>query len=68
MVYAQVSICPVEWDTQTPLGFRDTNGSLNLGQTTRPYNNQQEKENLQNCALCCPGWLQNKTEGKRKEL
>ena len=23
----------------------------------------KKKENLQNCELCCPGWLQNKTEG-----
>ena len=29
--------------------------SPNLGQKTRPNNNQQEKENLQNCRLCCPG-------------
>ena len=31
MVYAQPWICLGEWDAQTPLGFRDTNGSLNLG-------------------------------------
>ena len=30
-------------DAQTPLGFRDTNGSPHLGQTTRFYNNQQKK-------------------------
>ena len=30
-------------DTHTPLEFWDTNGSLNLGQTTRPYNYQQKK-------------------------
>ena len=23
-----------------------------------------KKENLQNCRLCCPGGLQNKSEGK----
>ena len=34
----------------------DTNGSPNIGQTTRPNNNQQEKENLSNCRLCCPSW------------
>ena len=44
MVYAQPSICPGEWDTQTPLGFWDTNGSTNLGQTTRPHNNQQQQQ------------------------
>ena len=26
-----------------------------------------KKENLQNCRLCCPGWLQNKTERMWKE-
>ena len=35
MVYAQPKICPGEWDAQNPLQFLDTNGSLNLGQTTR---------------------------------
>ena len=44
MVYAQPSICAGEWDAQTPLGFWDTNGSLNLDQTTRPYNDQQKKK------------------------
>ena len=46
MVYTQPRICIGEWDAQIPLGFLDTNGSPNLGQTTRPDNNQQEKENL----------------------
>ena len=27
-------------------------------------NNNKKKENLQNCRLCCPGRLQNKSEGK----
>ena len=43
MVYAQLRICPWEWDTQTPLGFWDTNGWPNLDQATRSYNNQQKK-------------------------
>ena len=30
-------------DTQTSLGFRDTNGSPSLSQTTRPCDNQQQK-------------------------
>ena len=42
MVYAQLSIYPGEWDTQTPLEFWHINGSLNLGLTTRSYNNQQQ--------------------------
>ena len=32
-----------ENDTQTPIGFWHTNGSLNLGQKTKPYNCQQKK-------------------------
>ena len=44
MVYAQSRIFPEEWDTQTPQGFWDTNGSPNLNQETRPYNNQQKRE------------------------
>ena len=56
--------CPRKWHTQTPMGLWQTNGSPNLGQKTRPYNNQEKKkkkkkENQQNCRLCCPGWPQN---------
>ena len=39
MVYEQPSIFPREWHTQIPLGFWHINGSTNLVQTTRPYNN-----------------------------
>ena len=35
MVYVQPRICPTKWNAQTP---------PNLGPTTRPYNNQQEKK------------------------
>ena len=44
MIYIQPSIYPGKWDAQTPQGFWDTNGSLNLGQTTGPYNNQQQQK------------------------
>ena len=44
MAYAQPRICPGECDAQTPQGFWDTNGQPNLGQTTRPCNNHQQKE------------------------
>ena len=54
MVYAQPRICLGEWDAQTPMIFCDTNESPNLGQTTRPYNNQQKRQNLHNCGLWCP--------------
>ena len=33
----------LENDTQARLGFWYTNGSPNLGQATRPYNNSQKK-------------------------
>ena len=44
MVYAQPSFCPRKWNSQTPLGFWHTNGSPNLGQTTRSCYNQQKKK------------------------
>ena len=31
------------------------------------YDNNNKKENMPNCGLCCPDWPQNKIEGKRKE-
>ena len=34
-------ICPGKGDAQNSLGLWDTNGSINLGQTTRPCNSQQ---------------------------
>ena len=43
MVYAQPSFCSREWYTWTPGRLWHTNGSPNLGQKTRPYNNQQRK-------------------------
>ena len=54
--YMHNPISILENETQTPLGSWDTNRSPNLNQTTRPNNNQQKKENLQNCGLCCSGW------------
>ena len=30
-------------------GLRRTDGSPNLGKKTKPYNNQQQKKNLQKC-------------------
>ena len=44
MVYAQPSTCLRKWHTQTPTGLWHTNGSPNLGQKTKPYNNQQKKK------------------------
>ena len=55
MVYVQSRICPREWDAQKSLEYRDTNGSPNLGQTTKLYNNQQKNRTCKNFGLCCPG-------------
>ena len=38
------TIGPWKWDAQNSLGFRNTNGSPNLGQTTQSNNNQQKKK------------------------
>ena len=69
MVYAQPSNCHEEWDTQTPLGFWRKNGSLNLGQTNKPHNNQQKKERtckIEDFALSADHRLKLK-ENKKKE-
>ena len=51
---------------ETPLVLWHTNGSPNLGQKTRTYNNRRlKKENLQNCGLC---WPENKNERMWKEV
>ena len=39
----KIRICSGKWDSQNSLGFWDTSGSSNSGQTTKPYNNQQKK-------------------------
>ena len=44
MIYAQPGIRSGKWDAQNFLGFWDTNGSSNLGQTTRPINSQQQQQ------------------------
>ena len=54
-------------DTWIPMGLWHTNRSRNLGQKTRLYNNQQNKEKLLNCWICCPGWPHIKTERMWKE-
>ena len=66
MVFVHPRICPIEWDTQTFLGFWDTNGSPNLNQMTRPYYNKQKKENLPNCRLCCPSLPRRKLKENEK--
>ena len=67
MVYTQHRICHGERDAQTPLGFWNTSRSPNLGQTTRPYYNQEKRGNLENCGLCCPDRPQSKNNRIWKE-
>ena len=43
MIYTQLSICPGEWHINS-YGILTHEESPNLGQTTRPYNNQQRKK------------------------
>ena len=47
MIYAQPNICIGELDAQTPLGFWNTNGLSNLGQTIRLNSCQQKKSTCQ---------------------
>ena len=75
MVYAQPNICLGEWYGQTPLGFWDKNGSLNLTQTTRSSDSQQQqqkkKENLRIVDFAVPAdhWVKLKEcEKKDKYL
>ena len=44
MVYAQPRIRPRKCNVQNSLGFCDSNGSFNLGQTTRPGHRQKKKK------------------------
>ena len=46
MVHAQLKIRAEESDEQTFLRFLDTNGSSNLGQTTRPRDSQKQKKKI----------------------
>ena len=66
MVYTQPRIRPGEWDEQTSLVFWRTNGSPNLGQTSRSMVSQHKK-NQSNSEHCLSGWPQRKTKGKRKK-
>ena len=42
-IHAQLRIYPGKWDAQSSLGFWDTNGSPNLGQTSRPCDSHKKK-------------------------
>ena len=68
MVYTQPRFRSRKWDVQNSL-FRDKNKSYNLGQTTRPSDNKQEKENLPNSGLYRCGCVKmNESEKKDKYL
>ena len=67
MVYTQPNICPGKWDSQTPLGFWDTN-IIRLISARRPdLIIIKKRENLQKCGLCCPSEPQSKIERMWKE-
>ena len=51
MVYTQPRISPREWNAQNSQGSWDTNGSPNLGQMTRPCNNQQQQLKKGTCRI-----------------
>ena len=53
-----------KWHTQTPMGLWYTNGSPNLRQKTRPYNNPQQKRKSAKLSTLLS---QNKTERMWKE-
>ena len=72
VVYAKPGISPREWDAQSSLGFRYTNGSPNLGQMTILNNSQKKKkrkkkEDLPKSRFFQPGRPQNENKWKRKE-
>ena len=43
--------------------FMDNNNNNN----NKKKKKKKKKKNSQNCRLCCPGWLQNKSEEMWKE-
>ena len=51
MLYAQPSTCPWKWHTQTPMGLWRTKRVPNLGQMTRPYNNQKQQKKKKMCTI-----------------
>ena len=51
MVYAQPNIYPGELNIQTLQGFWHPDGSHNLDQTTRHYNNQQDEKKKRTCEI-----------------
>ena len=67
MVYTQPSICPGKWDTKTPQRFWHTSSSPNLGQTTRPYDDQQNTRNCRIMVFAVPvdHWVKLKEIEKR---
>ena len=72
MVYMHNPAPDLENDTHKPLWDFDIQTD-NLISARRPDHiiikkkKKEKKENLQNCRLCCPGRLQNKTERMWKE-
>ena len=63
----QPRICSGEWDAQAPLGFWDTNGLPNLGQTTGLHNNQQKKRTCRLVNFVAPADHRVKLKESKKE-
>ena len=65
---AHPRICPGAWNTLTPMGFWYTNGSPNISQITRTYNNQQKKitSRIADFAVPADHWVKLK-ESKKKD-
>ena len=51
MVYAQPSACARKWHAKTLMRLWYTHGSPNIAEKTRPYNNQQKKQNKRTCKI-----------------
>ena len=68
-VYAQPRIRPGEWDAQTSREFweKKTDHLISAGRPDLVIINNNKK-NLPNCRLCCPGWPRSKFERKGKEV
>ena len=67
MVYAQPKIRPEKCDSQNSLELWDTNGSSNLGQTTRPRDSQQKKRTYLIVDFAVPANLRVKLKESKKK-
>ena len=61
MLNAKLNICPGEWDYYVQTDHRISARRPDLILI------DNNKKNMQNCGLCCPGWSQRKIERKWKK-